>query len=676
MEPLWNDTELILDALLEKRHARHFLGAIVLQQEQTSPGEVERRQVIDGQQRLTTLQILFAAAINAAVEAGATQSANALRELVRNSENIAEPAERSKVVPTIANREAFELVMAEGGPPPDAPDDPNNSIQEAYAYFSEVIKAWALNGGPDAIEQRYKVLRDGLMSQLQVVSINLEAGDDAQVIFETLNARGTPLLEIDLVKNATFHRASMKGVDTDALHDNVWMPELGSDYWRKEVRQGRLMRPRAEVFLTHWLSMKTRKIVSATELFGVFRSRQLDAPDAPPAEQTVHELCDDAQVMRGFDDMDATSVAGRFFRVMGKLDTTTIMPLALLLFRAPEVSPDGRDRALAALESYLIRRMIVGLTTKDYNRLGADLVDAAWDRLHEADEAVIETLCSSRSDTRRWPTDEDVRSHVATQGLYNWLGRQRIVLLLSEIERKRRLSTKSESIDLPAKLSIEHLMPQTWETNWPLASPTEEATENRKSRINLLGNLTLVTGGLNSALSNSAWNVKRGHLQNNSTLLLNSEVCALEEWDEQAIDDRGGRLTDEILALWPGPKAFNPSFDPDRVLPPDGELSPEYAELTADEVRQILQDGPETMRALLAHLSEEPGRKRTYADVEDAMGWSRGHLGSVCGGYANFAKARFDGRRPYRILQDEDDVWWIWLDDERAGVVRTTPTPA
>ena len=105
------------------------------------------------------------------------------------------------------------------------------------------------------------------MQQRQVVSINLQQGDDAQVICETLNARGTPLLEMDNVKNALFHRASQQGHDVQALNDDVWQLELGDVYWREEVRQGRLVRPRAELFLNHWLTMVSRDTVMATKLF-------------------------------------------------------------------------------------------------------------------------------------------------------------------------------------------------------------------------------------------------------------------------------------------------------------------------------------------------------------------------------------------------------------------------
>jgi hypothetical protein len=165
--------------------------------------------------------------------------------------------------------------LADGGPPADVPDDPNNLIQEAYAYFSGAIDEWLDDGDPDdhELKARHEALRVALTALLQVVSINLESGDNAQVIFETLNARGTPLLALDLVKNSVLYKARREGCDIEDLYTKHWQPELDQDYWRETVRQGRLNRPRAELFLMHWLTMQLGRVVMATELFNEFRRK-------------------------------------------------------------------------------------------------------------------------------------------------------------------------------------------------------------------------------------------------------------------------------------------------------------------------------------------------------------------------------------------------------------------
>jgi hypothetical protein len=357
--PLWQDIVDVLERYSQPGGgpaAAHFLGAVVLDHQQTAPGEVPQRLVIDGQQRLTTLQLLLAAAAAEADLAVAPRAGRLLRALTLNDEDTTAGDTRFKVWPTNANRAAFRAVMGPdaGG---DTPDDAGNTIQEAHSFFRRSIRAWSRAGNPSQEElvARFDRLRTALSELLNVVSINLEPGDNAQVIFETLNARGTPLLAMDLVKNALFYRASLADLDTDALHDGAWQPELGADYWREEKRQGRLNRPRAELFLMHWLAMKLGRIVPANELFSEFRTEILDRTDPAATGDLIRELCVDASVVRSFDTQPAGSVEARFFATLEALDTSTVIPIALLMFRAPEVTDSQRRRALSAIESWLVR---------------------------------------------------------------------------------------------------------------------------------------------------------------------------------------------------------------------------------------------------------------------------------------------------------------------------------
>ena len=167
---------------------------------------------------------------------GAENEADIIRDLVTNNPKKAAGVELFKVWPTNANRYAFEAVMAHGGPVADRQDDPENLIDEAYAYFGAKIDGWAREVEGAERLARLHLLRITLCDLLKVVSITLELDDNAQVIFETLNARGTPLLALDLVKNAVFHEASRRGLDVDTLYREVWQPQLDEDYWRVEVQ--------------------------------------------------------------------------------------------------------------------------------------------------------------------------------------------------------------------------------------------------------------------------------------------------------------------------------------------------------------------------------------------------------------------------------------------------------
>src|SRR5207302_9096093 len=160
------------------------------------------------------------------------------------------------------------------------------------------------------------------------------------------------------------------------------------------IRQGRYTSPRADLFLMHWLTMRLGTVARVQRLFADFRRLVMRAENAPSAEELIKELSADARVYHGFDDLDPLSIEGRFFRRLDLMDTTTLIPVALLLSRTNHLSTPRRDRALQALESWLVRRMILGATTAHYNRLLAALLT----KLHElesletADDAIIATL--------------------------------------------------------------------------------------------------------------------------------------------------------------------------------------------------------------------------------------------------------------------------------------------
>ncbi len=554
-QPLWEDVEGVLDRHLDGdvESVRHFLGAIVLDQEDTPLGELPRRLVIDGQQRLTTLQLLIAAAVQNAARDGVDQQARILKKLIENDPDLATGDETFKVWPTNTDQAAFREVMQPGL---NSADGLGNRISEAHSFFEHAIRDWLDADGPspEELAERHKMLRITLSSLLQVVSINLEPGDNPQVIFETLNARGTPLLAMDLVKNAVFFGAQREKADVDRLNHEVWEPQLGDKYWRKNVRQGRLNRPRAELFLMHWLAMKLGRIIPATELYAEFRAHILGATEQSSTADLIHELCDDAAVLRGFDSQPPGSVEEQFFRHLDALDTTTVIPVALLLYRSPEITLEQRHTGLQALESWLVRRMLCGLATQGYNRLMADLLKAIKGDVDHADDVIVEFLRSSDANSAIWPTDEMVTSFLTTRHIYGYISQKRIVMVLSQVEMLLRRCNKVEDIyTLPKNLTVEHLMPQKWREHWPL--PADSDPEQREARINQLGNLTLTSGSLNSSLSNGTWENKRPALVQHSLLALNQQVAAQENWDEDSIKRRGGELAEQICGLWPGPEA-------------------------------------------------------------------------------------------------------------------------
>ncbi|MBK7189536.1 MAG: DUF262 domain-containing protein [bacterium] len=215
-EPLWDDLRGLAERLLAGKETRpHFLGAIVLDQVRQPTGYIESRWVIDGQQRLTTMQIVLEAFSDLCQEYGSKQKGSALLALTRNQNPMEEVKDvEFKVWPTNSDQHGFRTVMRAGSATEvkaafDCDADEvavGNTIGDAYLYFHRAIEQW-LDLDQDGYEERLDALFRAIPDLVRMVVIDLGADDDAQLIFETLNARGTPLLPVDLVKNYLFHKA-------------------------------------------------------------------------------------------------------------------------------------------------------------------------------------------------------------------------------------------------------------------------------------------------------------------------------------------------------------------------------------------------------------------------------------------------------------------------------------
>lgn len=205
------------------RHHPHFLGAVVVQQLQNPLGTMQERTIIDGQQRLTTLQLLLDA-LHAELRAvGAEQSAMRIETLVKNPEAFWErPEDRYKVWPTNRDRPAFNAVM--GSEPPLAYDTlkhGSSRMVQAHAYFAGRAREW-LQVAPEDTQRRAGALERVVREFMQMVVIDLTADENAQEIFETLNARGAQLTAADLIKNFVFQRLTESGVDVEAAYEEYW----------------------------------------------------------------------------------------------------------------------------------------------------------------------------------------------------------------------------------------------------------------------------------------------------------------------------------------------------------------------------------------------------------------------------------------------------------------------
>jgi hypothetical protein len=474
-QPLWDDIARVANALInspetaeQDESVNHFLGAVVLKLRDSPAGEVARRSVIDGQQRLTTLQLMLDAAQLVLEEHDDEDDAESIQELVFNAaRRFRNTPSRFKLWPSRVDRHAFEFVMDNDL---DLTAEASASgIHQAHSFFLSATRDWAdVSGDPDKAKLRLSMLAQVLQQRLQIVAINLSASDDDQLIFETLNDRGTPLLAADLIKNYLFQQCEEIGADVDTWSDAYWQ-DFDEDWWRDQVSQGRLYRSRIDLFLQYWLTMRLRDEIPSEALFARFKS--FAAPylqSTADAAAFLKSLRHDADTYRDLVTKEGDSPAAGFYtRVIEDLELGSFIPLLLWLISDNHAVPETQARrALNAIESMAVRRTLLRMTTKDFNTLIVAILKALdGEPIDQAGEAVESYLARQTADARSWPTDDALREQLPSIRLYGNVKQPRLRVILSALELRRR-SARHESVTLPVQLEIEHVMPRGWRAYW------------------------------------------------------------------------------------------------------------------------------------------------------------------------------------------------------------------
>ncbi|MBW4091381.1 MAG: DUF262 domain-containing protein [Proteobacteria bacterium] len=339
-EPLWEDVVGVAEGMLasDKAPGRHFLGSIVVQQRPNGVTQVPRREVIDGQQRLTTLQILLKAVADA-LEADlvTADSALPLTPLLRHPFAAKADVEGYyKVWPTNVDRARFRNVM-DG--PVSAKPVPEDRFANAYLFFRDATHKWLALGSddPEIRSGRGEALARALRQHLWLIALNLAEDDQAQVIFESLNARGTQLTPSDLIKNILLRRAQEEGAPTAALYEKYWRSFDEDPFWRPNVGAGYTARPRLDFFLQQALTVLTGKPIPMSHVYDSFVDHLSETKGRSSAAEHLKNINDLSSTARRIflaeeSDSDRALVAAARIRAM---DFLTALPVLMLLLADP-----------------------------------------------------------------------------------------------------------------------------------------------------------------------------------------------------------------------------------------------------------------------------------------------------------------------------------------------------
>lgn len=576
-EPLWEDVSGLLERLGNRDEdapvASHFLGTVVLEQVSNPTGSLPRREVIDGQQRLTTLQILLKAAehgisdVEDAVEGEQAQKASfARQQLAMLTANTAyDPLERYKVWPTNEDRKPFQSVLDSTAA--DGPTGDSTRMSDAYNFFRSSAESYLMpDGQASEAGTRAQHLAAALKDYLKLIVLDLDPSDEPQAIFETLNAHGTPLLPADLIKNWLLWEASRQKLDAAPLYEDYWRNfDRDHEFWRAKVGTGHAARARVDAFLQSWLIKETGEAVSPKHLYDRFLRyvatlKKASEDRTVDVEKLMKSIARDATFFDRLATENGMDRFSRFLQRLRVLDVVVFDPVLLTLMGREASDEADRIAAAEAIESYLVRRMVCGYQTRGYGALALRLLKAMRnaDRDGPVAPAIAAELATAVGGADSWPDDAEFRTQWRQRKFYNGLRRDRVLMILQAIEEG--LQAKNEkgepilTFDL-ARLQIEHVMPQGWQEHWPILDESVTA-EQRTWAVDGIGNLTLVSAKLNPSLSNGPWNgpsgaCKRDGLHAHSKLELNRHLLdGYPEWDEERMRDRADELFEEARQIW------------------------------------------------------------------------------------------------------------------------------
>lgn len=620
-EPFWQDirTKAIERLTGRDRRFSHFMGAVVLESRaKPSVRQVPSFQVVDGQQRLTTFQMFLTAARHYAQKIGHETAASNIQRFVMNSDPqlMEQPeVEIFKVWPTQGDREMFiEIVSSkdratlrkkygdywykkwERDQIAEYSSVPN--VLGAYGYFYDRIRHSVetddlhsdLEEVPDEAEEsidsenaiprelKLDAIWQSLLEEFKVVEIVLDEGDDAQVIFETLNDRGEPLLAADLIRNNIFQRAdaNLGPAKAEKLFSAHWKP-FDDPFWSMFEKQGRYKKQRVEFFLANFIAGKIASDITISKLFSEYKaflkpSKASTTPRYPSVEAEIKDVEAYGAIYREFIERETNSDLSDFSRRLRLWDVTTANPLILRLWATESLSNTEKKDALEFLLSFIVRRAVCGLTNKNYNNLFLSAI-AHVDRAGWTPSEFQRFFSDQKSESGRFPKDTEFCRLFASTPVYITLGSAKTRALLSAIEQRKH-GKFQETQSLPDDLSVEHIMPSTWRSHWPMMgglvpsdwdfsqaqySKIEDTSPSGKivmrNRLkDTIGNLTLVTQSFNSRVSNESFDIKRKEFEDQSVLMMTRDFVKKSMWDENEIETRGRGMALAACEIWRLPR--------------------------------------------------------------------------------------------------------------------------
>ncbi len=555
---LWSDLLRVQQSRLANKYnfISHFFGSVVI----TGTADREgRHYVVDGQQRLLTITLLLKAALDYVKNDKLLVEPENPPDAVRGAylyKNI-DGSKRLRICPNLGDEEAYRAVLLNQEPK----TDPNKHFAENYRWFYRHMQ--------ELFDQNGFTLAGllGILSHFEVTQMRLTDSDDAQRIFETINATGISLNTSDKVRNFV-----LMGLDPSEQR-NLW-----THYWQPIERNASV--PNADktysidIFLRIFLVMKLKRPVNKGSLYDEFKAwwnKQIDSgnsdaqnPGDSGVEGQFRELADYAEIYGYFVHNqlpqgvppEAKRVLDRLIRLKDlQVESIFLMPAYAYLRAHNQL--DQLAPLLETMESYTLRAMVAGQSSNVLTELYSNLPKSIENCMEKTPDSYLQAYqrqLIGGEKRRRFVSDEYFEKALYDLNLYNSKLRKYILSMFlngKKLEGEPFASIYQRMGSQQAEAyTIEHVMPQKLNNLWE-QDLGPDCNRIHEQLVNCLGNLTLTA--YNRELSNNPFSEKQKLLAN-SPLPINAFFKNVSRWGEEEINRRTSELVQQAMMLWPRPQ--------------------------------------------------------------------------------------------------------------------------
>ena len=522
---LFND---ILEAGSQSSIDAHFIGSIVyIHDDVYTTSSLNELVIIDGQQRLTTLTLIYLAIYHLARQHQNMALANRILDtyLINKYDN-----EQFKLKPTENNVHALRYLI-------------HGDAHETFQGFSRFIENFHYFQSQITLDN-YNTVLAGL-AKLMCVEMSLERGkDNPQRIFESLNSTGLELSQADLIRN--YILMGLKREEQEHIYQNYWA--MIEQLAKEETTHTSLVSD----FIRDYLTLSYKKIPVKNKVYVEFKANY---PTASPAvlEQQLHTLKTFAQHYNKLinPNKEPDAAIRKQLHYIKKLEINVAYPFLLKVYDDYSngmIKQTEFVQLLELVQSFVWRRFIVGLPTNALNKIFMNLYDKIDTNQYLL--SVQKTLLS-KTGTQRFPHDAEIKDALKIKDLYNIQSKNR-TYLFERLENWR--NTETVEIDTNPHITTEHIFPQNPDNTWKHDLPADEYHFIQETYLNTLGNLTL--SGNNGKLSNQSFLAKRDlpdYGYRASRLWLNQYLATLTQWGKAEIEQRCDLLTQRFLQIWQQP---------------------------------------------------------------------------------------------------------------------------